>query len=175
LKFQNEKLKKNFENSAEFNSNYLSVPCDLNLDFFLVPKQWIDEILFVKTFNFTQHLLTICQNSIITLPQQTQLMGLLKDLQLFSRKQLKFYGKRTLEARDQEVLAYLEKKNFTVFYQKTDLDSMQRLADMSMKKLNQGLDNIQSEIVEESKYMVCLNQYITSMPAPMEMKIELDN
>jgi len=102
-------------------------------------------------------------------------MGLLKDLQLFSRKQLKFYGKRTLEARDQEVLAYLEKKNFTVFYQKTDLDSMQRLADMSMKKLNQGLDNIQSEIVEESKYMVCLNQYITSMPAPMEMKIELDN
>ena len=49
LKFQNEKLKKNFENSAEFNSNYLAVPCDMNLDFFLVPNQWIDEIFFVKT------------------------------------------------------------------------------------------------------------------------------
>lgn len=52
VKFQNEKIRKNFETSAEFNSDHLAVPCDLNLDFFLAPKQWIEEIFFAKTFNF---------------------------------------------------------------------------------------------------------------------------
>ncbi|CDW90518.1 lupus brain antigen [Stylonychia lemnae] len=161
-----EKIEKSFDNNTDLKKLNLPFPCDLNgFEYFLVPKQWVFDIVFVNSVCFVKFLLKNSETQQFTQQEKIKRVSIMKRLQKLAKSNLNniqsgYLERQNVVNRIQLLVIPICRQFFKVIHD----DKIPGLIEQTISQIQTMIEEVNDSILERNKAIISKYQYITRLP-----------
>eukprot|EP00347_Sterkiella_histriomuscorum_P003774 403362997 len=161
-----DKQQKQLDTNAELNKFDLAVPCDLNgLEYFLVPKQWVIDIVSVRISDFSLYLFSRDYEDYYSFAQNLNRYTCLKNIY----KSTQFFAKKMIAKKNKQEGLLVKQcvqinKNLHYMIGRVGFDKINSVIDGIVQRYRNSIKQLKTQLNQKNRHTMAKEHTITQKP-----------